>query len=167
MSKIIGSVEIGTSHAKALVGEVGESVNIVGMSTRPNEGMRKGEIVDFRKVATSVHAAIADAEKMSGTTVDSVYLAQSGSHLKGRMLQGSSYVSSSDNRVTSHDLERASEEAQRRQAEEGRNYVHFVRLRFFWTVRYEMIRLECMEKKSILAIGRLMEKSKLCAPQFM
>ena len=27
-----------------------------------------------------------------------------------------------------------------------------------------MIRLECMEKKSILAIGRLMEKSKLCAP---
>mgnify|MGYP001246276110 FL=1 len=127
MSKIIGSVEIGTSHAKALVGEVGESVNIVGMSTRPNEGMRKGEIVDFRKVATSVHAAIADAEKMSGTTVDSVYLAQSGSHLKGRMLQGSSYVSSSDNRVTSHDLERASEEAQRRQAEEGRNYVHFVR----------------------------------------
>ena len=83
--------------------------------------------MDFRKVATSVHAAIADAEKMSGTTVDSVYLAQSGSHLKGRMLQGSSYVSSSDNRVTSHDLERASEEAQRRQAEEGRNYVHFVR----------------------------------------
>ena len=59
--------------------------------------------------------------------MDSVYLAQSGSHLKGRMLQGSSYVSSSDNRVTSHDLERASEEAQRRQAEEGRNYVHFVR----------------------------------------
>ena len=64
---------------------------------------------------------------MSGTTVDSVYLAQSGSHLKGRMLQGSSYVSSSDSRVTSHDLERASEEAQRRQAEEGRNCVHFVR----------------------------------------
>jgi cell division protein FtsA len=50
MSKIIGSVEIGTSHAKALVGEVGEndSLNIVGMSSRPNEGMRKGEIVDFR-----------------------------------------------------------------------------------------------------------------------
>ena len=129
MSKIIGSVEIGTSHAKALVGEVGEndSLNIVGMSSRPNEGMRKGEIVDFRKVASSVHAAIADAEKMSGTTVDSVYLAQSGSHLKGRMLHGSSYVSSSDNRVTPHDLERASEEAQRRQANDGRNYVHFVR----------------------------------------
>lgn len=129
MSKIIGSVEIGTSKSKALVGEVAEngSLSIVGMSSRPNEGMRKGEIVDFRKVACSVHAAIADAEKMSGTTVDSVYLAQSGSHLNGQMLHGSAYVSSSDNRVAAHDLERAAQEAQRREAESGRNYVHFVR----------------------------------------
>jgi cell division protein FtsA len=134
MTKIIGSVEIGTSQAKALVGEVAENgslnneiVRIVGNGSRPMEGMRKGEIVDFRKVASSVHAAIADAEKMSGTTVDSVYLAQSGSHLKGRMLHGSAYVSSSDNRVVPHDLERASEEAHRREADEGRNYVHFVR----------------------------------------
>ncbi len=129
MSKIIGSVEIGTSHSKALVGEVGEngSLRIIGMASRPNEGMRKGEINDFPKVASSVHAAIADAEKMSGTTIDSVYLAQSGSHLKGRMLHGSAYVSSSDNRVAVTDLERASEEAHRREADEGRNYVHFVR----------------------------------------
>ena len=62
MRKIIGSVEIGTSHAKALVGEVGESVNIVGMSTRPNEGMRK-ENCGLSKVATSVHAAIAMQRK--------------------------------------------------------------------------------------------------------
>ena len=110
MSKIIGSVEIGTSQAKALVGEASDNGNlrIIGMASRPNEGMRKGEIVDFRKVASSVHAAIAEAEKMSGTTIDSVYLAQSGSHLKGRMLHGSAYVSSSDNRVTTDDLERAS-----------------------------------------------------------
>ena len=44
MSKIIGAVEIGTSSAKALVGEVGETgaLSIVGMATRQNEGMRKG-----------------------------------------------------------------------------------------------------------------------------
>ena len=60
MSKIIGAVEIGTSSAKALVGEVteGNSLNIVGKSVRKNEGMRKGEIVDFRKAASSVHAAL-------------------------------------------------------------------------------------------------------------
>ena len=44
--------------------------------------MRKGEIVDFRKAAAAVHSALEEAEKMSGTTVDEVYLAQTGSHLK-------------------------------------------------------------------------------------
>ena len=44
MRNIIGSVEIGTSHAKALVGEIGENENVqvLGMGFRPNEGMRKG-----------------------------------------------------------------------------------------------------------------------------
>lgn len=129
MSKIIGAVEIGTSQAKALIGEVGDagSLSIVGMATRRNEGMRKGEIVDFRKAASAVHAALEEAEKMSGTTVDSVYLAQTGSHLRGHMLRGSASVSSSDNRVSSHDVQRAAIEAKRRQPDEGRSYVHHVR----------------------------------------
>ena len=129
MSKIIGAVEIGTSKAKALVGEVTAEggLSIVGMASRPNEGVRKGEIVDYRKAATAVHAALEEAEKMSGTTVDSVYLAQTGAHLRGQMLRGSASVSSSDNRVSVSDLERASEEAKRRQPETGRSYVHHVR----------------------------------------
>jgi len=129
MSKIIGAVEIGTSKAKALVGEVSEdgSLSIVGMASRPNEGMRKGEIVDFRKAAAAVHAALEEAEKMSGTTVDSVYLAQTGAHLDGQMLRGSAFVASSDNRVAVDDLNRASSEAKMRQPETGRTYVHHVR----------------------------------------
>ncbi len=129
MSKIIGAVEIGTSKAKALIGEVSENsiLNVVGMASRPNEGVRKGEIVDFRKAAAAVHSALEDAEKMSGTTVDEVYLAQTGSHLRGHMLRGSSSVSSAHNRVEVEDLQRAAEEAKRKQPDEGRTYVHHVR----------------------------------------
>lgn len=130
MSKIIGAVEIGTSSAKALVGEVteGNSLNIVGKSVRKNEGMRKGEIVDFRKAASSVHAALEEAEKMSGTTVDSVYLAQTGSHLKGSFLRGSANVASPDGRVSLTDLQTAANEAKRKQPATGRSYVHHVRM---------------------------------------
>ena len=130
MSRIIGAVEIGTSCAKVLVGEVSDdnSLHIVGKATRANEGMRKGEIVDFRKAASSVHAALDEAEKMSGTTVDSIYLAQTGSHLKGCFLRGSANVASADGRVTLGDLERAAEEAKRKETKDGRSYVHHVRL---------------------------------------
>ena len=165
MSKIIGSVEIGTSQAKALVGEASDNGNlrIIGMASRPNEGMRKGEIVDFRKVASSVHAAIAEAEKMSGTTIDSVYLARSGSHLKGRMLHGSAYVSSSDNRVTTDDLERASEEATAGKPVKAEIMCTLFALPSSWTDRSGMTRLGCTERKSILVTGRSMGTSNPCA----
>ena len=133
MSKIIGAVEIGTSSAKALVGEVGETgtLSIVGMATRQNEGMRKGEIVDFRKAATSVHAALEEAEKMSGTTVDSIYLAQTGCHLKGQMLRGSASVASSDNRVSVDDLnELLRKPKEDSQMKAGRMFIMFVRQLF-------------------------------------
>lgn len=130
MSKIIGAVEIGTSKTKAVIGEVneGNSLSIVGMATRPNEGMRKGEIMDFQKVAHSVHTALAEAEKMSGTTVDSIYLAQTGSHLSGAVLRARANVSSADGRVSVEDLQRAADEAKRRNPEDGRSYVHYVRM---------------------------------------
>ena len=127
MSKIIGAVEIGTSCAKALVEEVteGKSLNIVGKSVRKNEGMRKGEIVDFRKVASSVHAALEEAEKMSGTTVDSVYLAQTGAHIKGSFLRGSANVASPDGRVSVDDLQTAANEAKRKQPASGYRTIFF------------------------------------------
>ena len=130
MSKIIGAVEIGTSCAKVLIGEVSDdnSLNIVGKSFRKNEGVRKGEIIDFRKTASSVHAAIDEAERMSGTTVDSIYLAQTGVHLKGTFLKGSANVASPDGRVSVADLQRAAEEAKRKQPSEGCSYVHHVRM---------------------------------------
>jgi cell division protein FtsA len=130
MSKIIGAVEIGTSFSKALIGEVLEdnTLNIVGKSQRKNEGMRKGEIVDFRKTASSMHAALEEAEKMSGTTVDSIYLAQSGAHLRGSFLRGSANVASPDGKVSLADLQRAAEEAKRKQPTSGRSYVQHMRL---------------------------------------
>jgi len=130
MSKILGAVEIGTSCSKVLIGEVlaDHSLNIVGKASRSNEGMRKGEIVDFRKAAASVHAALDEAEKMSGTTVDSIYLAQTGSHLRGAFLRGSANVASADGRVSEGDLNRASEEAKRKQTRDGRSYVQHFRL---------------------------------------
>ena len=52
MSKIIGAVEIGTSKAKALIGEVSENsvINVVGMASRLNEGMRKEKLLILEKL---------------------------------------------------------------------------------------------------------------------
>ncbi len=129
MSKILAAVEIGTSKAKALVGELTDAggLNVVSAAAVPNEGVRKGEIVDYRKAAAAVHAAIEEAEKMADATVDEVYLAQTGSHLSGTELRGTAVTAAADDRVEPADIDRAAEEAKRKQPEEGRSYVHHVR----------------------------------------
>ncbi len=129
MSKILGAVEVGTSKAKVLVGELTSSnqLNIVAASAVSNEGVRKGEVVDYRKAAAAVHAAIEEAEKTAQTNVDEVYLAQTGSHLYGTELVGTAVSASSDDCVKASDIQRAADEARRKQPEEGRSYVHHVR----------------------------------------
>ncbi len=129
MSKILGAVEIGTLKAKALVGELTPSggLNVVAAASVRNDGVRKGEIVDYRKTASSVHAAIEEAERAAGAKIDEVYLAQTGSHLRGTQLRGNSSTSASDNRVEFSDIQRASEEAKLKKPEEGRCFVHHVR----------------------------------------
>ena len=128
MSKIIGAVEIGTSKAKALVGEVTENgkLSIVGMASRPNEGMRKGEIVDFRKAADAVAASLEKPRKCRAPRSIRFTLLKPVLICVVRCF-GSASVSSSENRVSASDLDRASKEAKRRQPEEGRSYVHHIR----------------------------------------
>jgi len=129
MSKILGAVEIGTHKAKAMVGVLSPTgdLKVVAAASVKNEGVRKGEIVDYRKTASAVHAAIEEAEKAAEAKIDEVYLAQTGSHLRGTQLRGSSSTAASDNRVEYSDIERASEEAKRKEPEEGRCFVHHVR----------------------------------------
>ena len=64
MSKILGAVEIGTHKAKAMVGVLSPTgdLKVVAAASVKNEGVRKGEIVDYRKTASAVHAAIDEAD---------------------------------------------------------------------------------------------------------
>jgi len=129
MSKILAAVEVGTSSAKALIGELTDAkgLNVVAASSVPNEGVRKGQVVDYRKAAAAVHAALEEAEKAAGTNVDEVYLAQTGNHLRGNRLVGTALTAAADDRVEDSDLARAAEEAKRKQPVEGRSYIHHVR----------------------------------------
>ena len=84
-SRVIGAIEIGTSKIVVLVAEVIDesSLNIIARADCPTHGMRKGEVIDFKAVCQCAHAAIQGAEEQAGISLDAVYLAQSGRHLKG------------------------------------------------------------------------------------
>lgn len=127
-SRVVGAVEIGTSKVTVLLGEiVGDSgLNIIGHSSCFSKGVKKGVIADLKAASDCVHAAIMTAEQNAKTRVDEVYLAQTGSHLRGNFNVGTSNVGSSDSIVRAADVEQAKADAKRRKLTEARTYIHHI-----------------------------------------
>jgi len=128
-SKIIGALEIGSSKIAVLVAEVIDPyrLNIIGSSTVPVKGVKKGRIIDQKRANASVHHAITEAEKTAGANLKSVYMSVSGSDIKGERLIGKAQISHSAKMVTEYDVNRAQQEAKLRELPSDRVYVQFMR----------------------------------------
>lgn len=127
-SRVVGAIEIGTSKVVVLLGEIigDEGLNIIGHSIGSSKGVKKGVIYDLNAASDCVHATIMKAEKNAQSRIDEVYLAQTGSHLKGSFNIGTSNVSSSDNIVREIDIGQAKEDAKRRKLPADRTYIHHI-----------------------------------------
>lgn len=127
-SRVVGAVEIGTSKVVVLLGEIigDEGLNIIGHCIGSSKGVKKGVIYDLNAASDCVHAAIMKAEKSAQSRIDEVYLAQTGSHLKGSFNTGTSNVSSSDNVVREIDINQVKEDAKRRKLPPERTYIHHI-----------------------------------------
>jgi len=84
-SRIHVGLEIGTTKTVLVVAEVKPdgSVKILGLGETRSAGVRKGEIADYPQVRACVKAALIEAEDVSDVDINSVFLAVTGSHIKG------------------------------------------------------------------------------------
>lgn len=127
-SKVVGAIEIGTSRVTVLLGEIlgASGLNIIGHSSCFSKGVKKGVITDLKAASDCVHAAIMTAEQHAKTRIDEVYLAQTGSHLRGNFNVGTTNVGSSDSIIRAADIEQAKADAKRRQLPDSRTYIHHI-----------------------------------------
>ena len=100
------SLELGTSHVRAFVGEPDENggLSLLGMGESPSAGIRKGELIHFESVVKSVQQAVEQAEERADVTIGSVHLALSGAHIQGQHNVGTVSV---EGAIDEDDLERA------------------------------------------------------------
>lgn len=128
----IGAVEIGTSKVSVLIGEVlgGGRLNIVGFGQSSSQGIIKGDVVDFKAASDCTHAAILSAEQRAGVNIDAVYLAQSGTHLKGFLHEAAVSVSSANNIIGEDDIEQVKRLAKGKELPRDRTIIHHIRRPF-------------------------------------
>jgi cell division protein FtsA len=109
----IAAVDVGSTKTIVIIGQVNEGlVNIVGIGKAPNSGLRRGSVVDVEETVSSISAAIEDAEKSSGFTVDSCFASVGGTQIVSVDSKGIIAVSRPDGEISAPDIDRVLEAAQ-------------------------------------------------------
>jgi cell division protein FtsA len=110
-SNIIVGLDVGTSAIKVAVGEVSSegTVNLIGVGVSPSKGLRKGVVINIELTVDAISKAIAQAETMAGTRIQSVFASLSGSHIKGLNSHGIVAIRSKE--VSPFDVEKVIEAA--------------------------------------------------------
>jgi cell division protein FtsA len=76
-------LDIGTTKICAIIADVsGDKIEIIGVGTAPSTGLRKGVVINLDETTRAIEMAIADAERMAGIEVSSVYAGISGEHIE-------------------------------------------------------------------------------------
>ncbi len=103
--ELVVGLDIGTTKICAVVGEVHDNrVDIIGIGRHPSVGLRRGVVVNIESTVHSIREAIAEAERMAGCEIGSVYVGIAGSHIKGFNSHG--LIAIKHNEIRQDDIDR-------------------------------------------------------------
>lgn len=109
----IASIDIGSSKIRTIVGVLEEDQavpNIIGVGLAPSSGMRKGAIIDVEETVNNIMTSLEDAERMSGSPINHVFIGVSGGHIESFDSKGVIAISGSE--ITEEDMNRVLDAAQ-------------------------------------------------------
>lgn len=113
-SRYAVGIDIGTTTVRCVVGHLDATTGvptIVGVGEVPNNGMRKGTIVNLNGPAQAIDNALGEAERMSGYQVDASSVSINGAHILSTTTDGMIAVGSIDHVVSDDDVARLTEVA--------------------------------------------------------
>ncbi len=110
-SRYAVGLDIGTTYVRVVVGHMDNPESkptIIGVGMEPNNGMRKGTVVNLVNTAQAVDKALEAAERMSGHQINDATISVNGSHVVGISSKG---VIAVGHEITEVDLDRVEEAA--------------------------------------------------------
>lgn len=108
--RLIAGLDVGTTKVTCSIGFItDEGIDVVGLGSAPNAGMKQGVVVNIEATSESIRKAKEEAELMAGQTVESVWLGVGGFHVQS--FDSSGMVAIRNKEVTNEDIERVVEAA--------------------------------------------------------
>lgn len=124
--RTVTSIDIGSSKITTLIASMREedTVNILGVSTVPSHGLRKGQVVNIEDATASISLSLEAAERMAGTTVGMAYVGIGGNHITSINSHGVVAVAEPEKEITSQDVARVIDAAKAVQLPSSREVLH-------------------------------------------
>jgi cell division protein FtsA len=128
---VLAGLDIGSSKVSVVIGVVNPSaagsepaIEIVGVGTAPNTGIRQGVVVNIEATTESIRKAREEAELMSGYKIQEVWVSVSGSHIRSFDSRG--MVAIKNKEVNQQDVERVIEAAKAVAVPTDRTVLHVI-----------------------------------------
>ena len=83
IARVIGAVNVGSFRISAMIAAITEDgeMQVLGSGHRASQGIKRGYVVDMAAATYAVRDALERAEKLAGTSVDTVWIGCSGAGL--------------------------------------------------------------------------------------
>jgi cell division protein FtsA len=107
LPEFIVSIDLGSERTSVLVGEVmhGGAFRIIGASSRPSAGIKKGTVIDMEDAAECVRETADHAARMAGVEIDCLCAGMSASHIRSFNSRGMISVPRDRREITEADVD--------------------------------------------------------------
>ena len=125
---IVG-LDIGTQTIRVVQGKLDEQtgkINIIGASSVPANGLRRGVIVDIDEAVSSISNALERVERMTGVPVRAANVAVGGNHIACVDSKGVIAVSRADGEISESDVVRVIDASQAISIPPNREVIHVI-----------------------------------------
>jgi len=113
--QIICGIDIGSSKIATIVAlydeQADEAPKVIGFSSYPSQGIKKGLIVDIDKATESIEKSVDKAEKMAGYKIEKAFVSVGGPHISSLNSHGLVAITNPNQEIFENDVERVVEAA--------------------------------------------------------
>ncbi len=126
-STAIVGLDIGTSKVAIIAGLLQEGMTqVIGVGLGPNNGLRKGIVVDIDDTVSGISAALEIAERSSGMPLEHAFVGVGGTQVSVHEAKGVVAVSRADGEISEADVERVLEAARVVAVPPNREILHVI-----------------------------------------
>lgn len=126
--KVVVGIDIGSTKVTTIIATLLEDSipNVIGVSSTPARGLRKGQVVDIDEAVASITASLESAERMAGYSVGTAFVSVDGVNIESQNSKGVVAVANPQGEISPEDVSRVVEAARAISLPSSREILHVI-----------------------------------------